>query len=110
MSDRVNNGVVAYLIAAMIVVIGLAGFSFAKVESESSKLQNQITVVCQEHKLLAETAKEAHAEQLESSKYLLPKINFPGLTHKQLVELTEKKVEREAITLGKYETIAKETC
>lgn len=98
----------------MVIAVGftlaLAGIAFSKSEAENARLSKQVTVVCQEHKLLASIAHETLADQIQQSKTLLPKLNFPGLSHQQLIELTERKQLQESVNLGKLELVAKETC
>ncbi len=99
-----------FLILSMIAMLTLAGFSFAKSETQSARLGHQVVVVCQEHQALAQIAKETAQTQVQNSKILLPKINLPGLSHQRLVELTKQKELTELRNLGKLEAIARKTC
>lgn len=98
--NHVNEWLPTIFILVGLILLALVWF----------RLQGQVSIVCQEHRILAATAAEAVRERKENSERYLPKANIPGLTHKELVENTEHQFAREKRTAEKLENVARHTC
>jgi len=92
-----------FLIFALVVSMGLSGIAWTKSEERSGH-------TCQVISVVAAIGADTVAHNVQANKVILPRIDFPGLSHAELVKLSAENTAREQRNQRKLEAVAKATC
>ena len=93
-----------FIITAIIALSGVLGWQFTELAAVSSHNCESIKVIAG---ITHESVQKATSPQ---TRKLVAKINFPGLTHKELEKLVRQNVAREVASLRKLERVQGRSC